>query len=93
MSVALCCCRCCCLQEVSLHYPGTAPEHVLSCVPNEGIFVTMAALLAPGDVVVAMHPGTGLLTCICNVRCAHESALEVMYVYYICLTTSISVAI
>jgi hypothetical protein len=47
----------CCLQEVSLQYPGTSAEHVLSCVPNEGIFVTMAALLSPGDVVVAMHPG------------------------------------
>jgi hypothetical protein len=46
-----------CLQEVSLHHPGTSPEHVLSCVPNEGIFVTLAALLSPGDVVVAMHPG------------------------------------
>jgi hypothetical protein len=50
----------CCLQEVSLHYPGTSPEHMLSCVPNEGIFVTMAALLSPGDVVVAMHPGAML---------------------------------
>lgn len=44
-------------QEVSLHYPGTAPDHVLSCVPNEGIFISMAALLAPGDVVVSMYPG------------------------------------
>lgn len=51
-------------QEVSLHYPGTSAEHVLSCVPNEGIFVTMAALLSPGDVVVAMHP-------------AYQSLLEV----------------
>lgn len=42
---------------MSLHYPGTGPEHVLSCVPNEGIFITMTALLAPGDVVVAMYPG------------------------------------
>jgi hypothetical protein len=47
----------CFLQEVALHYPGTSPDHVLSCVPNEGIFVTMAALLSPRDVVVAMHPG------------------------------------
>lgn len=51
-------------QEVSSHYPGTGPDHVLSCVPNEGIFLTMAALLAPGDVVVAMHP-------------AYQSLLEV----------------
>eukprot|EP00878_Enallax_costatus_P002278 GHUV01002453.1.p1 GENE.GHUV01002453.1~~GHUV01002453.1.p1 ORF type:complete len:631 (+),score=181.76 GHUV01002453.1:553-2445(+) len=43
-------------QEVCLHYPGTGPEHVLSCVPNEGIYITMTALLSPGDVVVAMHP-------------------------------------
>ncbi|WIA22777.1 hypothetical protein OEZ86_009731 [Tetradesmus obliquus] len=51
-------------QEVSQHYPGTSPDHVLSCVPNEGIFVTMASLLSPGDVVVAMHP-------------AYQSLLEV----------------
>jgi histidinol-phosphate/aromatic aminotransferase/cobyric acid decarboxylase-like protein len=46
------------LQEVSRHYPGTTPDHVLSCVPNEGIFITMTALLGPGDTVVVMHPGT-----------------------------------
>ncbi|KAF6265518.1 pyridoxal phosphate-dependent transferase [Scenedesmus sp. NREL 46B-D3] len=51
-------------QEVALLYPGTRPDHVLCCVPNEGIFVAMAALLSPGDVVVAMHP-------------AYQSLLEV----------------
>lgn len=52
---------CCVLQEVSLQYHGTGPEHVLSCVPNEGIYITMTALLSPGDVVVAMYPGA-----VCN---------------------------
>ena len=41
---------------MSLHYPGTDPEDVLVCVPNEGIYVTMSALVSPGDIVVVMYP-------------------------------------
>jgi aspartate/methionine/tyrosine aminotransferase len=41
---------------VSLHYPGTTAEDVLVCVPNEGIYITMSALVSPGDTVVVMYP-------------------------------------
>ncbi len=41
---------------IAAMHRGIAAEHVLEVVPEEGIFLTMNALLDAGDHVVAMHP-------------------------------------
>lgn len=38
-------------------YRGIAPEEILTLVPEEGILLTMQALLSPGDHVVCTFPG------------------------------------
>ncbi|KAF8060622.1 vioD [Scenedesmus sp. PABB004] len=37
-------------------YEGVLPEQVVVCVPEEGIYLTMRALLRPGDEIVAPSP-------------------------------------
>ncbi len=34
-----------------------SPDQVVVCAPEEGIYLTMMALIRPGDHVVAMMPG------------------------------------
>ena len=42
--------------QVAALYEGVGPEGVLSCVPDEGIFLGLMALLAPGDEVIVTCP-------------------------------------
>ncbi len=42
--------------EISKLYEGIRPEEILVCVPEEGIFLAMNALLAAGDHVVVISP-------------------------------------
>ncbi len=44
-------------EAISELYEGISPENVLVTVPEEGIFLLMHALLAPGDHVVCTFPG------------------------------------
>jgi aspartate/methionine/tyrosine aminotransferase len=44
-------------QAISGLYEKIVPEHVLVTAPEEGIFIALQALLAPGDHVVAIWPG------------------------------------
>lgn len=44
-------------EEIANMYQGVAREDVLTLVPEEGIFLIMHALLAPGDQVVSTFPG------------------------------------
>jgi len=43
-------------QEVSNLFCVAGPEDILICVPQEGIFITMNALLEPGDKVIVQVP-------------------------------------
>lgn len=43
-------------QEVAKLYDSVAPEQLVLCVPEEGIYLTMRALLSPGDRVVCAFP-------------------------------------
>jgi aspartate/methionine/tyrosine aminotransferase len=43
-------------QEIASLYRDVEPDHVLEVVPEEGIFLAMTALLAPGDHVVVTWP-------------------------------------
>jgi len=43
-------------QEVSNLFCAAGPEDILICVPQEGIFITMNALLEPGDKVIVQVP-------------------------------------
>jgi aspartate/methionine/tyrosine aminotransferase len=42
--------------EISQEYPGLAPDDTLVLVPEEGVFIAMHTLVAPGDHVIAIHP-------------------------------------
>ena len=44
-------------REISSKYDTVRPEEVLVAVPEEGIYITMRALLRPGDTVVVTFPG------------------------------------
>ena len=44
-------------REIAGMYEGVAPDDVLEVVPEEGIFLTMTALLEPGDHVIVTWPG------------------------------------
>jgi aspartate/methionine/tyrosine aminotransferase len=48
--------------EIARHYANLKPEQVMTCVPEEGIFLLMHALLAPGDHVIAVTPSYQSLT-------------------------------
>ena len=43
--------------EISSKYESVKPDEVLVTVPEEGIYITMRALLRPGDAVVVTFPG------------------------------------
>ena len=43
-------------QEISNLFCATGPQDILICVPQEGIFITMNALLEPGDKVIVQVP-------------------------------------
>ena len=43
-------------RDVAALYETLGPEHVLSCVPDEGIFLGLMALLKPGDEVIVTCP-------------------------------------
>ncbi len=43
-------------QEISMLYEGIRAEDILICVPEEGIFLLMNSLLAPGDHIVVISP-------------------------------------
>lgn len=44
-------------QEICGLYSSVQPDDVVVCAPEEGVFLTMHALLSPGDEVVCMYPG------------------------------------
>jgi aspartate/methionine/tyrosine aminotransferase len=44
-------------QEIAGLYDGITPDQVLEAAPEEGVFLTMNALLRPGDHVVCAFPG------------------------------------
>jgi hypothetical protein len=49
-------------------YPTLSPADVLSCVPDEGIFLALMALLAPGDEVIVTCPAYASLYEICHAQ-------------------------
>jgi aspartate/methionine/tyrosine aminotransferase len=45
------------LKEIANLYDGIRPESIVEIVPEEGIFIAMNVLLAPGDHVITTFPG------------------------------------
>jgi aspartate/methionine/tyrosine aminotransferase len=45
------------LAAIAQLYRGVGADQVIEVVPEEGIFITMHALLNPGDHVIVTHPG------------------------------------
>ena len=45
------------LAEVCKLYESISVEQTIVCAPQEGVFLAMTAMLAPGDEVVCMWPG------------------------------------
>lgn len=44
------------MEEVAKMYVRVGPEDLVICVPQEGLYLTMRALLEPGDHVVCQYP-------------------------------------
>ena len=44
-------------QEISTTYENTSADNVVVVAPEEGIYLTLKALLKPGDHVVVTYPG------------------------------------
>jgi aspartate/methionine/tyrosine aminotransferase len=42
--------------EISREYPGLTADDMLVLVPEEGIYIAMQTLVAPGEHVIAIHP-------------------------------------
>ena len=55
-------------QEIAALYTGIAPDQVLVLAPEEGIYLAMQALLAPGDHAVCMFPGYQSLYAVAEAR-------------------------
>ncbi len=63
-------------QEISELYDGISEDEIVVCVPEEGIFLLMQALLRPGDHVVAIFPGYQSLYQIAHALGCHVSKWE-----------------
>ncbi len=64
-------------EEISLQYPQLSAEHVLILAPEEGIFIAMNTLLAPGDHMIAIAPAYQSLHAIATSRGVHVSSWHV----------------
>lgn len=51
-------------QQIAKLYTSVSPEEVVVCVPEEGVFLAMHALLQAGDEIVCMYPGKRYECCI-----------------------------